>query len=234
MTSAWDKKRTADMMFSNVSPQIRETFMANVKKEQDKMDKEQAGCKDKPEADDPQQFLVQAPEDPVGVKSKPEKIRDGDSNFLHTATGQAQPADEPHETDDGDSEEDDGSDDGKDEDDPAPKKMGEALTAGIGMITPKPMLVSVVPGTEVTNDMPANCSVTTPGTDNEHTHMAYYDSAGNGFTSEDDGHEHVVRSFVVGDFQSADGGAGHAHSGVLTRPEDTPGSSYQPYDGEVR
>jgi hypothetical protein len=380
--SDWDRKRTLDAMFSsNVPAQFREQFKANVKKEQDKFDKEKEADdrERKAELAGDKQFLVQAPDDPMSTKRKPEVIRDGDQSFLRPATGVAQSADQPHEKDDnaddsgdeaGDSDDEDydaareefgfdvgpghvkkqykalgkkiGIGDNTDPDDAEEgvgsllkknygvvkkaggaltpgytkksaklgakvggflvKRMGdmsthalgddtdsdddveefglglprgarlgrslakkvvggvqgalqkkfpdsqalkkkiipddtevkESMTAGIGMVTPKPMLINVVPGVEITNDMPANCSVTSSSTNNGHTHMAYYDSAGNGYTSSDDQHSHVIRSFVVGDTQTADGGAGHSHPGVLPRPEETPGSEYEPYDGVVR
>jgi len=226
--SDWDRKRTLDAMFSNVSPQFREQFVANVKKEQDKIDQETADKEKDEDPDQQQSFLVQAKDKPV--TPKPETISDDDPFVVsrEQVTGTAKPAGKSH----GDDVEDDPK--GKSQPSSYGESIDESLTGGLGMLTPKPMLVSVVPGTEVLDQIPANCTVTSSGTDNGHTHMAYYDGAGNGYTSEDEGHSHTVRSFRVSDYQSPDGGLGHTHSSTLERPEDTPGAVYQPFDGVVR
>lgn len=107
----------------------------------------------------------------------------------------------------------------------------EVMTAQLGMVTPRPMFVDRLPGTEFV-DYDSYSATTSPGGEDNHTHEATYDEAGNGSTKPDDtGHTHSVRSFMVDDYQHPDGIQYHGHPGPLPRPERTPGSEYKPYDG---
>lgn len=139
-----------------------------------------------------------------------------------TATGQAKKAGKA------------GDGDKKSSDDKTPKPsegVYEVVTGQLGAITPRPMQVDTLPGTEV-RDTQSNSATTSPGGEDQHTHTAYYDEAGNGYTAPDDtGHTHEVRSFQVVDYQHPDGEMSHGHPGVLPRPERTPGSEYKPYYG---
>lgn len=110
------------------------------------------------------------------------------------------------------------------------KKVDEVVTGQLGMITPRPMMVDRLPGTEVRPDLGLSAT-TSPASTDGHTHTAYYDEAGNGYTSEDKDHTHVVRSFVVGGSQTPHGTHSHEHPGVLSRPERTAGSEFKPYYG---
>lgn len=109
-------------------------------------------------------------------------------------------------------------------------KEDEALTGQLGMVTPRPMMVNTLPGTEVRDDL-AHSASTGPDEYDGHTHTAYYDEAGNGYTSVTNDHTHEVRSFIVTDHQSPHGGYVSKHPEVLPRVERTPGSEYKSYDG---
>ena len=60
-----------------------------------------------------------------------------------------------------------------------------------------------------------------PGSNNGHTHTAHVDEAGNGLTSIEDEHSHVVRSFLVSDYQDPSEFYSHSHSGKLEIPTDS-------------
>ncbi len=114
----------------------------------------------------------------------------------------------------------------------AAEKMKEATTSAFIMSTPRPMLVTQIPGTEV---MPTaasgHMSSTSPDSRDGHTHKAYYDDAGNGYTSEDNGHTHTIRSFMVAPTQDSAGTYYSDHPGTLSKDhilEPTP-----PYTGEL-
>lgn len=175
--SDWERKRTLDKMFQHVPAHMRSDFLERVKKEQDKMDKENGK------------------NDTVSVKAKKPA-------FLKQKECKK-------------------------------KLVNEVVTGQLGMITPRPMQVDVLPGTEV-RDTQSFSATTSPGGDDDHTHMAFYDSAGNGYTSPDEtGHTHEVRSFMVSDYQRPDGESFHGHPGPLPRPETTPGAEYMDYTGMV-
>lgn len=117
--------------------------------------------------------------------------------------------------------------------DKSPKKaVTEIMTGAMGAVSPRPMLVTQVPGTELAGDL-GYSATTSPDTGNGHTHTAYYDEAGNGYTSEEGGHSHTVRSFMVAPYQSPDGSYVSEHSELLSKPARTPGAEYQDYTGEL-
>jgi len=120
--------------------------------------------------------------------------------------------------------------------DKKPKKdmsrVSEVMTGQLGMVTPRPMMVDMVPGVEVRGNS-STTAETSPDEYDGHTHTAHYDEAGNGSTSEENGHYHEVRSFIVTDHQAPDGGYRSSHPEVLPRPERTPGSEYKDYTGEM-
>jgi len=258
--SDWERQRTLNSTFAHYTPQQRVDFMARLKVEQDKADKQDVVDDDDPSTHQTNDFLapkeaepetlsVEAPEEPLTTKRKPERVMDGDDERdpnEDPATAVAQPAGQAHEID-GDTDTDipflvgsqgGGSASAEDDDEPEheddnPPVRTEATMTGASMITPKPMFVMTEPATEVIPDQMGHGSVTSSGTNNGHTHMAYYDDVGNGTTSVDDGHSHVIRSFMVGDYQTGDGGKSHGHPGPLPRAEDTPGSEFMNYTGEV-
>lgn len=187
--SDWERKRTLDAMFQHVPAHQRSEFLERVKKEQDKMDKEN-GKKDT--------VSVKAPKKPAFLK-KDEK-------------GKVPPQFLSKQKKKGD-------------------KVDEVVTGQLGMVTPRPMQVDVLPGTEV-RDTQSFSATTSMGGEDQHTHVAFFDSAGNGYTSPDDtGHTHEVRSFMVSDYQRPDGESYHDHPGPLPRPETTPGAEYMDYTG---
>lgn len=227
--SEWERKRTLDKMFMHVPPHQRAEFLERVKKEQDKMD----NGKDT--------VSVKAPKKPAFLKKKKEQKK----SKTDMANG-------------GGDDVDNGDDVVKETPCPGgkirskgagrglgrgqgrgpigrPTREGiyEVLTAQLGAVTPRPMMVNTLPGTEFRGDQ-SHTEITSPGGDDGHTHEANYDSAGNGSTLPDDtGHQHDVRSFIVVDYQSPDGGMSHGHPGQLSNPETTPGSEFKPYLGIV-
>lgn len=113
------------------------------------------------------------------------------------------------------------------------RKLRESFTTGsLGLVSPQPMLVTTSPSLPLDVDVPEVPStfsaVTSSGTNNGHTHLAYYDAAGNGETSVDDGHKHSVRSFMVDDYQTSDGGLKHSHPGALPNYGDVTVGSVPP------
>lgn len=117
-----------------------------------------------------------------------------------------------------------------DDKDSSKKKVSEVTSAQLGMVSPRPMLVGTTPGTEVVP--PASVSGKTPADSSDgHTHTANYDEFGNGETSNDNGHSHPIRGFLVGDYQTPDGISGSSHPGQLEIPARTPGAEYKDYKG---
>lgn len=110
----------------------------------------------------------------------------------------------------------------------------EATSSGQVFGMPKPMYQEIVPGNEVlTQEGPKYGGRTSPGTNDGHTHMAYVDGHGNGYTDEVNGHRHDVVSFLTADTQDEKGMAMHSHLGKLEVAElptnyPTPG-----YYGEI-
>lgn len=99
--------------------------------------------------------------------------------------------------------------------------------------TPRAADVTVSPVMEVPPEL-SNQATTSPGGDDNHTHTAFYDEAGNGYTDyADDGHYHFVRGFVVTPYQNDDGVNSHTHEGNLPIPARTPGAEYKDYTGQV-
>ena len=96
------------------------------------------------------------------------------------------------------------------------KAVKEATSTGMVYGIPKPMYQDTVPGNEVlTREGPGFGGRTSPGTDDGHTHMAYVDGHGNGYTDEVNGHRHDVVSFLVGPTQDGKGLLMHDHLGKV-------------------
>ena len=112
------------------------------------------------------------------------------------------------------------------------QKMREMTTAGLGSVSPRPMLVTQVPATEIVPDEGYGIeAITSPGTDDGHEHVACYDAAGNGETDEVEGHCHSIRSFQVVPYQDPAGIGSHGHPGLL--PRSSVATDAEKYTGEL-
>lgn len=207
----WDKKRTLDKALAHVPMNIRDDYLARLQVEQDE------ACGKKQKKEKKQIVSVEAPpftkgkEEPKTGTAKPASKKD-----------KGKKKDAPKK---GKKPDDGGNDNGD--------TVDEAVTGSLGMITPRPMLVTSVPGQEVRPDLGFSTMTSPSNMYDGHTHTAYYDEAGNGYTSMDMEHTHDIRSFVVSDYQTPHGQRGHGHPGQLPRQGRTKGHEYKDYDGEM-
>ncbi|MCG8435654.1 MAG: hypothetical protein MJA83_16645 [Gammaproteobacteria bacterium] len=112
--------------------------------------------------------------------------------------------------------------------------MKEATSSGQIFGLPKPMYQEIVPGNEVlTQEKPHYGGLTSPGTNDGHTHMAYVDGHGNGYTDEVNGHRHDVVSFLVADTQDEKGLSMHSHLGKVDVKELPTNYETPDYYGEL-
>lgn len=110
------------------------------------------------------------------------------------------------------------------------ERLNEATTSRVIMGTPQPMHMGQTPGTEFMDKM---ISVkTSPASNDGHTHDAFIDGHGNGYTSLDNDHRHDVKNFMVADVQDPSGLTMHSHPGKLDASKLPTHEPTPPYKGE--